>query len=45
MDCSVSTEKNRSPIMIANTTQSASNSRMSVATVPLPARRDHTPGK
>ncbi len=38
MDCSVSTEKNRSPIMIANTTQSASNSRMSVATVPLPAR-------
>ncbi|MGY4458304.1 hypothetical protein ACVWYI_002264 [Bradyrhizobium sp. LB13.1] len=38
IDCSVLTEKNRSPIMIANATQSASNSRVRVATVPLPAR-------
>ena len=38
MDCSVLTEKNRSPMAIANTTQSATNNRTRVAIVPLPAR-------
>ena len=38
MDCNVLTEKNRSPMAIANTTQSAINNRMRVAIVPLPAR-------
>ena len=40
MDCSVLTEKNRSPMAIANTAQSATNNRTRVAIVPLPARLD-----
>ncbi|MGY4379173.1 hypothetical protein ACVWZ3_006812 [Bradyrhizobium sp. i1.3.6] len=43
IDCSVLTEKNRSPMVMANTNQSATNNSIRVAIVPLPAKRIRRP--